>query len=44
MSAGQNGIIAGVCAVLSFLLLITVVIVGLMCCKKDNMDNYTSKR
>nr|CBN81732.1 Disintegrin and metalloproteinase domain-containing protein 8 [Dicentrarchus labrax] len=41
---GQNGIIAGVCAVLSILLVITVVIASLMCCKKDNMDNYTSKR
>ncbi|XP_070783091.1 disintegrin and metalloproteinase domain-containing protein 8-like [Enoplosus armatus] len=41
---GQSGIIAGVCAVLSVLLLITVVIAALMCCKKDNMDNYTSKR
>ncbi|GAA6214640.1 zinc metalloproteinase-disintegrin-like 2d [Lates japonicus] len=41
---GQNGIIAGVCAALSILLVITVVIAGLMCCKKDNMDNYASKR
>ncbi|KAI3365060.1 hypothetical protein L3Q82_010171 [Scortum barcoo] len=41
---GQTGIIAAVCAVLSILLVITVVIAGLMCCKKDNMDNYTSKR
>uniref|UniRef100_UPI0037E8A58C disintegrin and metalloproteinase domain-containing protein 8 n=1 Tax=Semicossyphus pulcher TaxID=241346 RepID=UPI0037E8A58C len=41
---GQSGIIAGVCAVVSVLLLITVLIVGLMCCKKDNRDNYTSKR
>lgn len=44
MPAGQTGIIAAVCAVLSILLVITVVIAGLMCCKKDNMDNYTSKR
>lgn len=44
MPAGQTGIIAGVCAVLAVLLLIAVVIVGLMCCKKDNVDNYTSKR
>lgn len=44
LSQGQSGIIAGVCAVLSVLLLITAVIAGLMCCKKDNMDNYTSKR
>ncbi|XP_059181247.1 disintegrin and metalloproteinase domain-containing protein 8 [Centropristis striata] len=41
---GQNAIIAGVCAALSVLLIVTVVIAGLMCCKKDNMDNYTSKR
>ncbi|XP_044035942.1 disintegrin and metalloproteinase domain-containing protein 8 isoform X2 [Siniperca chuatsi] len=41
---GQSGIVAGVCAVLAILLVITVVIAGLMCCKKDNMDNYTSKR
>ncbi|KAG7506865.1 zinc metalloproteinase-disintegrin-like 2d [Solea senegalensis] len=41
---GQNWIIAGVCAALAVLLVITVVIAGLMCCKKDNMDNYTSKR
>ncbi|CAJ1079993.1 snake venom metalloproteinase-disintegrin-like mocarhagin isoform X1 [Xyrichtys novacula] len=41
---GQSRIIAGVCAVLSVLLLITAVIAGLMCCKKDNMENYTYKR
>ncbi|XP_038590920.1 zinc metalloproteinase-disintegrin-like atrase-A [Micropterus salmoides] len=40
---GQSGIIAGVCAVLSILLVITVLTAGLMCCKKDNMDRYTSK-
>ncbi|XP_041829619.1 zinc metalloproteinase-disintegrin-like 2d isoform X2 [Melanotaenia boesemani] len=41
---GQNVIVAGVCAAFSTLLVITMVIVGLMCCKKDNMDNYTYKR
>ncbi|XP_035469320.2 zinc metalloproteinase-disintegrin-like berythractivase [Scophthalmus maximus] len=41
---GQKGIITGVCAALAVLLLVTAVIAGLMCCKKDNMDNYTSKR
>ncbi|XP_029312864.1 zinc metalloproteinase-disintegrin-like atrase-A [Cottoperca gobio] len=41
---GQSGIIAGVCAALAILLLITAVTAGLMCCKKDNRDNYTSKR
>lgn len=44
MSAGQSGIIAGVCAILTILLVFTVVIVILMCYKKDNMENYTSKR
>lgn len=41
---GQTAIIAGVCAVLSVLLLIAVVIGSLMCCKKNNKDNYISKR
>ncbi|XP_070707476.1 disintegrin and metalloproteinase domain-containing protein 8 [Pempheris klunzingeri] len=41
---GQTGIVAGVCAVLAVLLLLSAVIAGLMCCKKDNMDNYFSKR
>ncbi|XP_019130580.2 zinc metalloproteinase-disintegrin-like VMP-III [Larimichthys crocea] len=40
---GQNGIIAGVCAVIGILLVITMVIAGLMCCKKDK-DSYISKR
>lgn len=42
--AGQTGVIAGVCAVIAILLVTTAVIVGIMCCKKNNMDNYTSKR
>ncbi|XP_060883770.1 snake venom metalloproteinase-disintegrin-like mocarhagin [Labrus mixtus] len=41
---GQSVIIAGVCAVLSVLLLITAVIAGLMCCKKDKQENYICKR
>ncbi|KAA8581261.1 hypothetical protein FQN60_002842 [Etheostoma spectabile] len=41
---GRSGIIAGVCAALSIILVITVVIAGLMCCKKDNVDNYAAKR
>ncbi|KAK9529996.1 hypothetical protein VZT92_011536 [Zoarces viviparus] len=41
---GQSGIIAGVCAAISILLLIAAVTAGLLCCKKDTMDNYTSKR
>ncbi|XP_063749400.1 zinc metalloproteinase-disintegrin-like 8 [Eleginops maclovinus] len=40
----QSGIIAGVCAALSILLTITAVTAGLMCCKKDNTENYTYKR
>ncbi|XP_010768252.1 zinc metalloproteinase-disintegrin-like 2d [Notothenia coriiceps] len=40
----QSGIIAGVCAALSILLTITAVTAGLMCCKKDNTDNFTYKR
>ncbi|KAM9425807.1 zinc metalloproteinase-disintegrin-like jararhagin [Pholidichthys leucotaenia] len=42
--AGQTGLIAGVCASLSVLLVITLVIVGLMCCKRDNVDCCVSKR
>ncbi|XP_034716654.1 disintegrin and metalloproteinase domain-containing protein 8-like [Etheostoma cragini] len=41
---GRSGIIAGVCAALSIILVITTVIAGLMCCKKDNVDNYAAKR
>ncbi|XP_024909606.1 zinc metalloproteinase-disintegrin-like batroxstatin-1 isoform X2 [Cynoglossus semilaevis] len=41
---GQNWIIAGVCAALCILLIVAVVISGLICCKKDKVDNYTSKR
>ncbi|XP_049418739.1 zinc metalloproteinase-disintegrin-like 2d [Epinephelus fuscoguttatus] len=41
---GQIGIIAGVCATISILVVITAVTAGLMCCRKDNMDNYISKR
>ncbi|XP_070846661.1 zinc metalloproteinase-disintegrin-like atrase-A [Chaetodon trifascialis] len=41
---GQSAVIPAVCASLSILLVITVVIAGLMCCRKDRMDNYTSKR
>lgn len=42
--AGKNGIIAGVFAALSILLVIISLTIGLMCCKKDSMDNYISKR
>ncbi|KAF7664059.1 hypothetical protein LDENG_00191100 [Lucifuga dentata] len=41
---GQTGIIAGVCAALSVLLVIIVLVAGLMCCKKDKRENYKSKR
>ncbi|XP_029977646.1 zinc metalloproteinase-disintegrin-like jararhagin [Sphaeramia orbicularis] len=41
---GQNAIIAGVCAVVSILLVIALVVAGLICCKKDNIENYISKR
>ncbi|TKS89487.1 Disintegrin and metalloproteinase domain-containing protein 8 [Collichthys lucidus] len=40
---GQNGIIAGVCAVIGILLVFTMLIAGLMCCKKDK-DSYISRR
>ena len=44
-SAGHVlGIIIGVCVVLAVLLTIAAVIVRRLCCKKDNVDNYTSKR
>ncbi|CAN9508681.1 unnamed protein product [Ophioblennius macclurei] len=41
---GQTGIIAGMCAAVSIVLLMAVVITGLMCCKKERADNYASKR
>lgn len=44
MSADQTGIIAGVCAVLVTLLLISGGIVWRMCRKKAKKDSYTAKR
>ncbi|XP_054455129.1 zinc metalloproteinase-disintegrin-like 2d [Anoplopoma fimbria] len=41
---GQIGIIGGVCAAILILLMIAAVAAGLICCKSDNRDNYTSKR
>ncbi|KAM4715326.1 zinc metalloproteinase-disintegrin-like protein H4 subunit A [Anableps anableps] len=42
---GQTVIVAAVCAAISTLLVITLVIAGLMCCKRDNRrDNYMYKR
>ncbi|XP_053270444.1 zinc metalloproteinase-disintegrin-like 2d [Pleuronectes platessa] len=41
---GHMGTIVGVCAALSVLLLVALVITGLMCCKKDKMDDFISKR
>lgn len=44
VSAGQTGIVAGVCAVLFILLLISGGIVWRMCRKKAKKDNYAAKR
>lgn len=44
LPAGQTWIISGVCAGVSVIVVIILVIVGLMCCKKDNLDNFISKR
>lgn len=44
VSAGQAGIVAGVCAVLFILLSISGGIVWRMCRKKAKKDNYTAKR
>lgn len=44
VSAGQTGIIAGVCTVLFILLLISGGIVWRMYRKKAKKDNYTAKR
>lgn len=44
VSAGQTGIIAGVCTVLFILLLISGGIVWRMCRKRAKTDNYTAKR
>ncbi|MEQ2294805.1 hypothetical protein AMECASPLE_007526 [Ameca splendens] len=42
---GQTVMVAGVCAAISTLLVVTVVITGVMCCKKDKMrDSYMYKR
>ncbi|XP_030611517.1 zinc metalloproteinase-disintegrin-like 2d [Archocentrus centrarchus] len=41
---GQIGMIAGVCAAVSILLVVSLLIAGLMCCRKDNMDSFISKR
>ncbi|XP_029954393.1 disintegrin and metalloproteinase domain-containing protein 8-like isoform X2 [Salarias fasciatus] len=41
---GQTGIIAGMCAAVSVVLLVAALITGLMCCKKNGADNYASKR
>ncbi|KAJ7987542.1 hypothetical protein DPEC_G00327570 [Dallia pectoralis] len=38
------GIAAAVSTALVVLLLLTFLVVGLMCCKKDKRENYTSKR
>uniref|UniRef100_A0A3Q3K3I3 ADAM metallopeptidase domain 8b n=1 Tax=Monopterus albus TaxID=43700 RepID=A0A3Q3K3I3_MONAL len=41
---GQSAVIAGVSAAVATILVIAAVIAGLLCCKRDNMDNYISKR
>ncbi|XP_034050116.1 zinc metalloproteinase-disintegrin-like 2d isoform X2 [Thalassophryne amazonica] len=41
---GRSGIIAGVCAAVSVLLVVVLVVVGLTCCKKENMENCILKR
>ncbi|CAB1311997.1 unnamed protein product, partial [Coregonus sp. 'balchen'] len=40
----QFGVVAGVSAVIAGLLLLTFLVAGLMCCKKNKRENYTSKR
>ncbi|KAM3859613.1 zinc metalloproteinase-disintegrin-like VLAIP-B [Diretmus argenteus] len=40
----QSGVVPGVSAALLFLLVLTSVVVGLICCKKAKRDNYTAKR
>ncbi|KAM4623304.1 zinc metalloproteinase-disintegrin-like VMP-III isoform 1-T2 [Polymixia lowei] len=41
---GPSGVVPGVCAALGILLVLISVVGGLMCCKKDKRENYTSKR
>ncbi|XP_056153139.1 zinc metalloproteinase-disintegrin-like 2d [Lampris incognitus] len=40
----QSGLIAGICAALIILIVLVLVTAGLMCCKKTDRENYTSKR
>ncbi|XP_041714361.1 disintegrin and metalloproteinase domain-containing protein 8-like isoform X2 [Coregonus clupeaformis] len=40
----QFGVLAGVSAAIAVLLLLTFLVAGLMCCKKDKRENYISKR
>ncbi|XP_035590925.1 disintegrin and metalloproteinase domain-containing protein 8-like isoform X1 [Oncorhynchus keta] len=40
----QFGVVAGVSAAIAVLLLLTFLVAGLMCCKKDKRENYISKR
>lgn len=44
LPADQVGLIAGVCAAVSILLVVTLLIAGLMCCKKDDMERYIATR
>ncbi|KAM9560277.1 zinc metalloproteinase-disintegrin-like 4a isoform 2-T2 [Salvelinus alpinus] len=40
----QFGVVAGISAAIAVLLLLTFLVAGLMCCKKNKRENYTSKR
>ncbi|KAF3704093.1 Disintegrin and metalloproteinase domain-containing protein 8 [Channa argus] len=44
LTPGPSGIVTGVCASVSILLVIAGVIAGFMCCRKDNRDNNIFKR
>lgn len=41
---GQTAIIAGVCAAVSIILVITALVVGFICCRKNQAKNYIPKR
>ncbi|XP_014014546.2 disintegrin and metalloproteinase domain-containing protein 8 isoform X2 [Salmo salar] len=38
------GVVTGISAAIAVLLLLTFLVAGLMCCKKNKRENYTSKR
>ncbi|KAM6951531.1 disintegrin and metalloproteinase domain-containing protein 8-like [Aplochiton taeniatus] len=41
---GQNEVIVGVSATVAVLLLLALLVTGLLCCKKNKREKYTSKR